>query len=608
MDRKLLGAILLLIAVTIPISNLAQVKVLVWSDEFNYTGLPASDKWGYDVGGNGWGNNELQYYTNARMENARVENGNLIIEARKEQYEGNEYTSARLVSRQKGDWLYGRVEAYAKLPSGRGTWPAIWMLPTNWVYGSWPKSGEIDIMEYVGYDPGVVHGSIHTEAYNHVIGTQKTANCTIPDAETAFHLYALEWAAEKIDIYVDNNKYFTFSNEHTGYTTWPFDQVFHLILNIAVGGNWGGAQGVDPNIWPQKMYVDYVRVYQYIPVSELKVTGPDYVSPNQANVKFSIQNVADATFNWTVPSGATIVSGQGTNSIVVNWGSASGNVSVQITHPQAGGTYTRSVKTALIPTGDKFSLMNIKENGLMGWAGLNTSPNSISLSVQDTLLKVKYNITKPEDFPYFTYTFPTPVDMSNLTVLNVEMMTNNLSKSVVLRADPFDTDGRLADVTPVFRFYPVEPNGVFHIYSFNFNNKWGSNTPEYGKQVNYRQIAGVRFYVNFGIYGKVAADSLWLSDVLLSNTLLSIPNASSRPAEKLFIYPNPTSTFIRISSNSSVTDKVTIQFVNLTGFVVKEIYSDLSQEIIVSDLPQGYYTLRVISKNSPLGIGSFIKL
>lgn len=607
MNIKLLVASILLTLAT-PIVNLAQVKVLVWSDEFNYTGLPASDKWGYDVGGHGWGNNELQYYTNARPENARVENGNLIVEARKEQYEGSEYTSARLVSRFKGDWRYGRIEAYAKLPSGRGTWPAIWMLPTNWVYGDWPKSGEIDIMEYVGYDPGVVHGSIHTEAYNHVLGTQKTATFSVPDAETAFHLYALEWTAEKIDIYVDNNKYFTFTNEHKDYKTWPFDQLFHLILNIAVGGNWGGAQGVDPNIWPQKMYVDYVRVYQYVDESELKVSGPEYVTPNQTGISFSIQNVADATFSWSVPDGANIISGQGTNAIVVNWGSSPGDVSVQISHPQGGGSYTLSVKTTIIPTGDKYSLLNVKENGLMGWAGLNTSPNSISLSVQDTFLKVKYNITKPEDFPYFTYTFPNPVDMSNLTVLNVEMMTNNFSKSVVLRADPFDTDGRLADVTPVFRFYPVEPNGVFHIYSFNFNNKWGSNTPEYGKQVNYHQIAGVRFYVNFGIYGKIAADSLWFSDVLLSNTLLSVPNVTNSPAQKLFIYPNPTSAFIRVCSNSPVLGTATIQFVNLTGMVVKEVHSDLSQEIMVSDLPQGYYTLRVISKNSPLGLGGFIKL
>lgn len=586
--------------------NIAQVKVLVWSDEFEYSGLPASDKWNYDVGGGGWGNNELQYYTNARAENARVENGKLIIEARKEQYEGSEYTSARLVTRYKGDWLYGRVEAYAKLPSGTGTWPAIWMLPTNWVYGSWPQSGEIDIMEYVGYDPGVVHGSIHTEAYNHVIGTQKTATFSVPDAETSFHLYALEWTPEKIDIYVDNNKYFTFANEHKDYKTWPFDQAFHLILNIAVGGNWGGAQGVDPNIWPQKMYVDYVRVYQYIDVSALKVSGPEYISPNQTGVTFSIQNVADATFSWSVPPDATIVSGQGTNTIVVNWGSTPGDVSVQITHPQAGGTYTLKVKNTVIPTGEKYSVLNVKENGLMGWAGLITSPNTITLSAIDTLCKVNYNITKPDDFPFFTYTFPNPVDMSNLTVLNVEMMTYNKSKSVVLRADPFDTDGRLADVSPVFRFYPVEPNGVFHIYSFDFNNNWGSNTPEYNKQINYHQVAGVRFYLNYGIYGKAASDSLWISNIVLSNTLLSIVLPKSNRLGKFDIYPNPASTHIKISSNALNGD-IKVQIINIAGLLVKEMFTSVGNQISISDLPSGFYSIKIISPKISL-VGNFIKI
>ena len=150
-------------------NSFAQEYELVWSDEFDYTGLPNSEKWSYDVGGSGWGNNELQYYTENRTENARVENGNLIIEARKESYGGNNYTSARLITKSQGDWLYGKIEVRAKLPGGRGAWPAIWMLPTDWAYGGWPSSGEIDIMEYVGYDPGVVHGTVHTESYNHTL-------------------------------------------------------------------------------------------------------------------------------------------------------------------------------------------------------------------------------------------------------------------------------------------------------------------------------------------------------------------------------------------------------------------------------------------------------
>ena len=241
---------------------------LVWSDEFDYNGLPDPKKWGYDVGGHGWGNKELQYYTEARKENARVENGKLIIEARKDAWEGHEYTSARLISKGKGDWTYGRIEVRAKLPSGNGTWPAIWMLPTGHEYGSWPSGGEIDIMEHVGFDPDVIHFSIHTKAYNHKINTQKTATIKVDDARSGFNVYTVEWTPEEIRGYVNEQKYFTFKNERltnpaADFQQWPFDKPFHLLLNIAVGGTWGGAKGVDETIWPQRMEIDYVRIYQH---------------------------------------------------------------------------------------------------------------------------------------------------------------------------------------------------------------------------------------------------------------------------------------------------------------------------------------------------------
>lgn len=240
---------------------------LVWSDEFDYTGLPDTAKWGYDLGDGcpdncSWGNNELQYYTAHRRENARVENGRLIVEARREKTANREYSSARLVSRHKGDWTYGRVVVRAKLPAGRGVWPAIWMLPTDWVYGGWPQSGEIDIMEHVGYMPDSVFGTVHTERFNHVAGTQVGRSVASTSLSTDFHEYSVEWDAEKIDFFFDGQRYLTFRNRHEGFAAWPFDQKFHLILNIAVGGNWGGQKGIDPAIWPQQMTVDYVRVYQ----------------------------------------------------------------------------------------------------------------------------------------------------------------------------------------------------------------------------------------------------------------------------------------------------------------------------------------------------------
>lgn len=240
---------------------------LVWSDDFEYEGLPDTAKWSYDVGDGcpdlcGWGNNELQYYTQDQLKNARVEDGHLVIEAHREEYESRNYTSARLLTRDKQSWKYGRFEIKAKLPSGNGTWPAIWMLPEDWEYGGWPSSGEIDIMEHVGHEPDRVYATVHTEAYNHLNGTQDTDTLYVDDVETTFHEYAIEWTPQSITWFVDGEPYSEFQNENATYKEWPFDQAFHLILNIAVGGNWGGVQGVDEDIWPQQMVVDYVRVYQ----------------------------------------------------------------------------------------------------------------------------------------------------------------------------------------------------------------------------------------------------------------------------------------------------------------------------------------------------------
>ncbi|CCH01457.1 glycoside hydrolase family 16 [Fibrella aestuarina BUZ 2] len=239
-------------------------RKLVWADEFDKDGLPDPAKWGYDVGGNGWGNNELQYYTRARAENARVEKGNLIIEAIKEPYEGKAYSSARLLTQNTATWTYGRVEVRAKLPAGRGTWPAIWMLGKNIATAGWPLCGELDIMEHVGYDQDVIHGTAHTQAYNHVKGTQKEGKTTIATATSDFHVYAIDWTADTIAFSVDNQPYYSVSKSALGSqpAQWPFDQPFFLILNVAVGGNWGGAKGVDETIWPRRMEVDYVRVYQ----------------------------------------------------------------------------------------------------------------------------------------------------------------------------------------------------------------------------------------------------------------------------------------------------------------------------------------------------------
>jgi beta-glucanase (GH16 family) len=235
----------------------------IWQDEFEYSGKPDPTRWGYELGGSGWGNNELQNYTN-NLENAQVKDGQLTITARKETSGTRHFSSARLLTKGKGDFLYGKIEVKAKLPMGVGTWPAIWMLATDSNYGTqyWPDNGEIDIMEHVGFDQNRVHANIHTKAFNHAIGTNKGNKIDVPTASTEFHVYSCEWQPNYISFAVDGKQYFRFDrNSSYNWTQWPFDRKQFLLLNIAVGGTWGGQKGVDENIFPQSMVVDYVRVY-----------------------------------------------------------------------------------------------------------------------------------------------------------------------------------------------------------------------------------------------------------------------------------------------------------------------------------------------------------
>jgi beta-glucanase (GH16 family) len=246
---------------------------LIWSDEFEGSGLPDTRRWTNEVGF--IRNAEAQYYTAGRLENARLENGRLVIEAHKERFKNErvsgrrqasefaEYTSASLTTQKLGEWLYGRIEVRAKLPQGRGVWPAIWMLGSNIRTVGWPRCGEIDIMEFVGYDPDFIHANIHTGRYNHTRGSGKGNKIKVSGPWEGFHVYTVEWAPERLDFFLDDEKFFTFEKE-AGATveTWPFDQPFYLILNLAIGGAWGGQKGIDDSIFPQRFEIDYVRVFE----------------------------------------------------------------------------------------------------------------------------------------------------------------------------------------------------------------------------------------------------------------------------------------------------------------------------------------------------------
>ncbi len=243
---------------------------LVWSDEFDGDTLDL-DNWVYEVNGDGGGNQELQYYT---RDNATVGDGILTITAKLEDYLGHAYTSSRITTNNKASWTYGIFEIRAKVPAGRGTWPAIWMMPTYSRYGGWPSSGEIDIMEYVGYNENVIHGTIHSSRFNGQDGTQKGGSTSkYDDVTEEFHIYKVEWLPNKIKFFMDGENYYTYTpssySECPTSEHWPFDGNFFMILNVAIGGTWGGAEGVDNTIFPTSLEVDYVRVYQSEEISNI---------------------------------------------------------------------------------------------------------------------------------------------------------------------------------------------------------------------------------------------------------------------------------------------------------------------------------------------------
>jgi beta-glucanase (GH16 family) len=240
---------------------------VVWSDEFDTDGLPDSTKWTYDIGNWGWGNGELQYYTEGRKENARCENGNLIIEARKDDM-GQPWTSARLTTRGKTSFVYGKIEFRAKVPSNKGNWAAGWTLGDKYVDElSWPYCGEIDILESVGYEMndstgnGKAHASAHCGAYYFKLGNQPTGIIEVESMEKDFHTYAVEWSSSGMTATVDDIPYFSYADTSSA-MSWPFSDPQNLILNLTMGGGWGGQKGMDSTVVSQKYIVDYVRVYQ----------------------------------------------------------------------------------------------------------------------------------------------------------------------------------------------------------------------------------------------------------------------------------------------------------------------------------------------------------
>ncbi len=479
---------------------------LVWSDEFDVDGIPNSSRWAYDVGDGcnihpdlcGWGNQEEQYYTK-RPENVRVANGKLIIEAKKENFGGRRYTSTRIVSRNKGDWLYGRIEVKAKLPKGKGTWPAIWMLPTDNTYGGWPHSGEIDIMEHVGFDLNKVHASLHTSNCNtNASACGQSTSRFVLGAVDDFHVYAIEWTKDDIRFFVDDLHYFTFFNRNQGFAQWPFDQRFHLIMNIAIGGTWGGQQGIDDSMLPQTMEVDYVRVYEF--GASVELNGETFVQSNQVGVVYTATKVANANYQWSLPAGASIISGQGTNQITVNWGDTPGRVKVTLSGNLDCENQEASLDVAffLQPEGDTFAIDDFEDNNLSQWKTDLTGANTYALAEEDGQLRVSYHITDDAAGSSVGRTFTTPVNLAAHTVMRINLRARSANvQNLRIAATLTDAAGKETSNT-LFFLNPLKDD-EYHTYGYDFSGAWNT--------VDSSKITNMRMYFNKG------QDTVWFEDV-----------------------------------------------------------------------------------------------
>ena len=392
----------------------AQCPTLIWADEFNGTTLD-QNKWSYQIGDGcaegicGWGNSELQYYQES---NVTVSNGQLHITAKKQRVQSKAYTSGRIRSINKGDWTYGRFEARIKLPAGKGLWPAFWMLPTDQVYGGWPRSGEIDIMEFVAAETDRVLGTVHYgDPYpnNRNQGAYYILNSgTFPDT---FHDFAIEWEPGVIRWFVDDVLFLTKTAQDLAPYNWPFDQRFHFLLNVAVGGNLGGP--VDDSIFPKTMDVDYVRVYNgFKPYA----TGKRVVLNKEAGVSYSIGNLANGTsVNWTVPAGATIVSGQGSASITVNFGDASGNVTASFS-TTCGSQQISIPVTVEPPFVKEFSFENFDDPATVTLGNYTGSfskvANPSATGVNTSAMSGKYTRNATQQYDILTYNVSNIADAS----------------------------------------------------------------------------------------------------------------------------------------------------------------------------------------------------
>lgn len=554
-------SILLSLLTTITLSTYAQQTwVQVWADEFNYTGLPDAGKWGYDIGGNGWGNNEVQYYTD-EIENAFVENGELTIRAIKESYKGSNYTSARLVTKNKADWKYGKFEMRAKIPTGKGMWSAFWLLPSTNTYGGWPKSGEIDIMENVGFEPNTIHWNIHTESYNHTIGTNKGTHDDFVTPYDKYYTYAIEWYEDKIIYFIDGVKYFQFDKESDDYKVWPFKESFHLLLNTAIGGDWGGLQGIDNTIFPEDFKIDYVRVYK---LSETKTNYTVSLNQNDGGTATttatgSVAANTPVTFNATPTPEYEFVRWLGTFS--------------NTTNPLTVNATTDIEMTPIYQLKGDLLLNGQFNEGLSDWwynnGGVSTfsiKNNALQIAIQSASTNAWDKQFTQDDIALINgHTYQFSFDASSTS-------PTSFSGGVGLDASPW---------TP-YLSRTISTTSTKKTYTYTFTMTKDDND--------------ARVFFDLGkATGTITMDNFSLIDLTLTGIKKDLST------ESLHIYPNPVQEHIKLNLKEEIK---TAKAINTIGLAYE--LQIMNSNIATAHLPKGNYVL-VITTNSNTLTQSFIK-
>ena len=592
---------LVVLSVFCPIIPMAQCPEIIWQDEFNGEALDLT-KWTHQTGDGchistnlcGWGNNELQWY---QEENTIVEEGLLKIIAREERVATSEYTSSRIRSIHKGDWTYGRFEASIKLPIGQGIWPAFWMLPTDEIYGGWPQSGEIDIVELIGQDPSVAHGTIHFgEPWPNNRSSTNKFRLNTGNFNDGFHEFAIEWDENEIRWLIDDYLYATISKETIAPAFWPFDQDFHLILNMAVGGDWPGNPN-ETTVFPQIMEVDYVKIYNgFLPF----ITGRRVLENKAKNEQYIIENANDNTnFIWTIPEDANIISGQGTNAISIDWRNRGGEIKVQVIDDCSSKEIVINVeveplyhKAFSYENFDTPALINLSDQttGDLEDSVLNPKPNEIN----NSNLVGKYTRAKDYQYDILVYQINDFGNASNFTrranKFYLDVYTSAPIGSLILLQLENSHIANPAN-------YPTGRHSRFETYT-TVQNQWERLEFQFLDQPdsstdNFSIDELIFLFASNSFTGDTYCFDNF--DSYAASTIVVTEETGFAEQSKINVFPNPFLDKIQIENLSKgVINR--IELVDITGKILKNkkltIYPKDYQEIGLNNLPRGTYFLK----------------